>query len=303
MESYDVVIIGAGPAGISAAIYALRKGLSTLIVSQTIGGQTMWTSEIANYPSHQVISGADLTSKFQKHLADYNADLNDGETVKEVKKAKEGGFIVVSDKASYHARTLIVASGKKPKLLAVPGEMEYKGKGVAYCAICDGPLFAGKPVAVIGGGNSAIEAVLQMEKVSPKVHIVNVAKGLTADAVLIEKCKKSDKIEVHNDSTVKRILGETLVTGIEIEQAGKTKTLDVEGVFIEIGLIPNVDFIDFAPKNEDNEIKVDCACATDVPGLFAAGDVTNVIEKQIIIAAGEGAKAALSASKYLQKNY
>jgi len=183
----------------------------------------------------------------------------------------------------------------------VEGESEFKNKGVTYCATCDGPLFKDKKVAIIGGGNSALEAALQMVKISPQIYMINIASDLTADKVLQEAVSKVSNVEIWNSSQVKRIYGDNFVKGIEVEREGETKNLDVEGVFIEIGLIPNSEFTTglSLKKNKLDEIIVDCYNKTNIEGIFAAGDVTNVPEKQIIIACGEGSKASLSAFRYL----
>lgn len=196
-----------------------------------------------------------------------------------------------------------MATGKKPRLLNVPGEIEFKNKGVTYCATCDGPIFKDKHVAIIGGGNSGLDAALQMLAISPKVTMIDVAPQLTGDPIMIEKVKAAANIEILNSAKVKIIYGEAFVKGLEIEKVGKNSTLAVEGVFVEIGLIPNTDFAEIIKKNGQKEIVVDCQNNTDVDGIFAAGDVTHVHEKQIIIACGEGAKASLSAFKYLATHH
>jgi alkyl hydroperoxide reductase subunit AhpF len=184
-------------------------------------------------------------------------------------------------------------------MLDVPGEKEFKNKGVTYCATCDGPLFKGKKVAVIGGGNSALDATLQLMKISPKVYMINIAQSLTGDPIMIESVKKSANVEIFNSSKVKEITGDKFVKSIAIEKEGKVYNLDVEGIFIEIGLIPNSGFDAITKHNEYGEIIVDCHNSTNIEGIFAAGDVTTVPEKQIVIACGEGSKATLSAFRYL----
>ncbi|MFH1721778.1 MAG: FAD-dependent oxidoreductase [Candidatus Altiarchaeota archaeon] len=302
MALYDVIVIGAGPAGVTATIYTLRKKLKTLVITQMVGGQAAWTGDIENYPSYQVVTGAELTLKFQEHLKEYDAQLNEGETVTKIEKVKDHVH-VTTDKAVYETCSIVIASGKRPRLLNVPGETEYSRRGVNYCAICDGPLFAGKDVAVIGGGNSGLEAVIQMAKISPKIYLIEASEGLSGDPILVEKIKKLKNVEILIKTNVKGIGGEKFVTGIEVENATGNRKIPVGGIFIEIGLIPNSDFVEILEKNEKGEIIVDCACKTSVEGIYAAGDVTNVLEKQIVIAAGEGAKAALSASKFISKNF
>lgn len=297
---YDIIVIGAGPAGITAAIYAIRKRMNLLVISRDIGGQTAWSGNIENYTGYQFVTGPDLTSKFEEHMRKYNVPLKEGEAVTAVKKTDEK-IIVKTDKGEYGTRTLIVASGKKSRELNVPGENEFKNRGITYCATCDGPLFAGKDVAIIGGGNSALDAALQLVKIARHIYMINIVPHLTGDRVMMEKVEGSDSISVMNNTHVLAITGDKSVRSIKIKREGKTEDLPVEGVFVEIGLMPNSDFIPDVARNSLGEIKVDTYNRTTIPGIFAAGDVTDVPEKQIIIAAGEGAKAALTAFRYLSE--
>ncbi|MFH2146091.1 MAG: FAD-dependent oxidoreductase [Candidatus Omnitrophota bacterium] len=298
MKIYDLIIVGAGPAGMTAAVYAARKRLEFLIISRDIGGQLSWSGDVENYTGYQFITGPELTLKFEEHIRRFKVNMHMPETVKEL--IQEGKSIkAVSDKSEYICRTVIVASGKRPRPLNVKGEKEFRNKGVTYCATCDGPLFADKPVAIIGGGNSALDAALQMVKISPKVHIVNNAQNFTADAIMADKLKESPVAQIWNNATVQKIYGDNFVRGIELEKDKKRYDLKVEGVFIEIGLIANTDGLDILKKNEDSEIIVDCHNRTNVAGIFAAGDVSNVPDKQVIVACGEGAKATLAAFRYL----
>jgi alkyl hydroperoxide reductase subunit F len=297
---YDLIIVGAGPAGITAAIYAVRKKLNLLVISKDIGGQTAWSGNIENYTGYQFVSGTELTAKFEEHMRNYGIPLKEGESVLDVKKTPSGAT-VRTDKGAYEAKTVIIASGKRSKELNIPGEKEFKNRGLTYCATCDGPLFAGKAVAVIGGGNSALDATLQLMRIASHVYLVNIAPGLTGDPVMIEKIEASKAVTVMNDTKVVSITGGNMVSAVKIERSGKTQELKVEGVFVEIGLIPNSSISADVAKNDSGEIKVDSYNRTNVPGIFAAGDVTDVPEKQIIIAAGEGSKAALTAFRYLSR--
>ncbi len=298
MKVYDLIILGAGPAGITASIYAARKRLDFLTISLDIGGQAAWSGDIENYTGYQFISGPELTLKFEEHLKNFDIQLNLPERAEKI--SKENNLIkTITDKQTYLSKTLIIATGKKPKRLNVPGEEEFKNRGVSYCATCDAPLFKNKNVAIIGGGNSALDAALQLLKISPKIYIINIAAELTGDAVMQEKIKNSNKVEIWNNSRLLRIYGERFVKGVELEREGQIHHLKIEGVFIEAGLIPNSNLSEEINKNELGEIVVDCNNCTNVEGIFAAGDVTNVAEKQIIVACGEGAKASLSAFRYL----
>jgi len=295
---YDLIIIGAGPAGITAAVYAARKKMDILVITKDIGGQASWSGDIQNYTGYQFISGPELAIKFEEHMRKFNFEIKENEEVKEL-IFRKGTFLVKTDKKNYQAKAAIVASGKKSRELGVPGEQEFKNKGLTYCATCDGPLFAGRDVAVIGGGNSALDAALQLIKIANHIYIINFTDNLTGDGIMQEKIRADKKVSIFNNSRVKEILGDSFVQAIKIEEDKEEKILDVQGIFVEIGLIPNSDFAIDLEKNERKEIVVNQRNETNVPGIFAAGDVTNVPEKQIIIAAGEGAKAVLSAFRYL----
>lgn len=306
---YDTIIIGGGPAGMTAAIYAARKKMNTLVLTQNIGGQTLWSNEVDNYLGFQLMSGADLVNKFRAHLKrldDENAlfDLEVKEGV-EIKRVEGGGGFTVETVAGekYETRTVIIASGKIPRKLNVPGEDEFIGHGVTYCATCDAPLFRGKEVAVIGGGNSALDAVIQLIKIASKIYLININPNLGGDEIMREKVEAAgEKVEVLNAHESLEIRGDKSATVLVVKDigSGATKELAVRGIFVEIGSVPSTGFAkDLVKQNEWGEIIIDPQNnATSEPGIFAAGDVTNVREKQIVIAAGEGAKAALGAYDY-----
>jgi len=295
---YDLIIIGAGPAGITAAVYAARKRMELLVISRDIGGQAAWSGDVENYTGYQFITGPELAMKFEEHLRKYNISLKENETVTEVKRS--GNHILVeTDKSAYQAKAVIIASGKKTRELKVPGEKEFKNRGLTYCATCDGPLFSSKDVAVIGGGNSALDAALQLIKIARHVYLINITAQLGGDQVMREQLEKSDKVTIFNQAQITAVMGDKFVSAIKINRQGKEENVSVQGVFVEIGLIPNSEFALEVEKNSLGEIKVNCHNETSIPGVFAAGDVTDVPEKQIIIAAGEGAKATLSVFRYL----
>jgi NADH-dependent peroxiredoxin subunit F len=300
---YELIIIGGGPSGMTAAVYAARKQLNTLLVSSDIGGQVMWTNSIENYPGFQFIEGDALITKFQNQVDQFPIDQKIGFKVGSVKKI-DGGFEVSTDKeGKYQGKAVILASGKRPRKLNVPGETELAGHGITYCSICDGPDFTGQKVAVIGGGNSAIEAALDLIPAAGHVDMVSVT-PLTGDPIMIKKLTAAANLTIYTEQQTEKIFGGNKVEGITIKdlKTGNTRQLDVTGVFVEIGLIPNSDVVkDLVKLNPAGEVQINCACETSVPGLFAAGDVTDVPEKQIVIAAGEGAKALLQAHRYLRK--
>lgn len=294
---YDLIIIGAGPAGMTAAVYAARKKLDFLVISKDIGGQAAWSGDVENYTGYQFISGPELALKFQEHINAFGVEVVMSE-VKDINK-KDNIIIIAAEKSKYQARTAIIATGKRPRELNIKGEKEFKNKGLTYCATCDGPLFRDKPVAVIGGGNSGLDAVLQMIRISPKVYLINKALRLEADTVMIEKAEESSNVEIFNNTTVLSVYGENFVKGIKVKQKDKEFHLNVEGIFVEIGLVPNSECAVNLQRNKQQEIIVDAHNRTNIEAVFAAGDVTNVPEKQIIVACGEGSKACLSAFKYL----
>jgi alkyl hydroperoxide reductase subunit F len=300
-SEWELIIIGAGPAGMTAAIYAGRKQLDTLVITKDVGGQALWSYKIENYPCFTFITGAQLVERFQEHLQNFGVRIEYTSVVRLSREA-ETFAVDTEDSRRFFAHSVIISSGKSPRQLNVPGEMEFLGKGVAYCATCDAPLFAGKNVAVIGGGNSGLDAAAQLIKICPKVYIIEIQDDLQADKVIQDNVSRADSVEVLTSTEVKEIRGDNFVRSIVVRnvQSGKVDELQVEGVFIEIGLVPNSDFVrDLLPLNERGEIPVDCSTCTGIPGLYAAGDVTDVPHKQIICAAGDGAKAALSAYSYL----
>jgi alkyl hydroperoxide reductase subunit F len=298
---YDVLVLGAGPAGLSAAIYLLRKGLDTGIITGNIGGQVTWSASIENYLGYRLIEGLQLVEKFNDQLKEFPVGLGLDDEATSV-SGSPGAWEVRTGKGSCRGRSLILATGKRPRMLNVPGEKKLLGKGVAYCAICDAPLYRGKATAVAGGGNSGLEAALDLARVSPKVYLVEMGAALTGDTVLLEKVAEMANIEVLTGTEIVEILGEENVSGVAVRSTAdkKIRRLDVEGIFVEVGLQPNSKlFRDIVKRNPRGEVEIDSLCRTSAPGIFAAGDVTAVPYKQIVIAAGDGAKAALSAYGYL----
>jgi alkyl hydroperoxide reductase subunit F len=300
---YDVIIIGGGPAGMTSAVYTARKQLKTLLVSKNIGGQLLWTSDIENYMGYQYITGEELTKKFREQMEQFPiVDIILDKTVEKVERYDGSFEVITSDGMTFKGKTVIIASGKRYKPMNVSGEKELVGKGVSYCATCDAPLFAGKDVVVVGGGNSAFTAVIDLMKIAKKIYIINIMDSWQADAVMLEKTKDADNIIRLLSHKVNAINGEKRVTGVTVEsvKTHEKMELDVSGVFIEIGLIPNSEFArDLVKLNNWGEIAIDCSCQTSIDGVYAAGDVTTVPEKQISVSIGEGTKAALSAYKYL----
>lgn len=287
----------------TAAVYAARKKLGTLLLSKDVGGQVNWTLGIENYMGYQFIEGAELIKKFEEQVKQFPLEMEIGQGISSLSRI-DGGFEARTDNDKvYQARAAVITTGKRPRPLNVPGEEKLRGRGVTYCAICDGPLFAGMKVAVIGGGNSALEAADDMVKIAEHISLISLT-PLTGDQILIDKVKAATNLTMFLEYEILEILGGNFVEGIKIRdlKSKQETVLEVSGVFIEIGLIPNSDFIkELATLNRFGEVVVNSANETSVSGLFAAGDVTNVPEKQIVVAAGEGAKAALQAHRYLQR--
>lgn len=283
----------------TAAIYSKRKGLTLELLSDSVGGQVSKTGNIENYPGYERIPGQQLAANIKKHLEDLKVNIR----VTRVAKLDVLGDrfrVTTGDGKTYESIAVIVASGSHWKEMNVPGEREYENRGVSFCSTCDGPLFAGMEVAVVGGGNSAAEAVMDLINIASKIYMI-VRSTLKADKVTADRIRANSKVTIYEGYTVERVNGSDFVESIDIvSNRGEHKKLIVSGIFVEIGLIPNVAFIkDLVRLNDRGEIIIDDHCRTNVKGLFAAGDVTNVPQKQIIVAAGEGAKAAMDAYTYI----
>lgn len=301
---YDCIIIGAGPSGMTAAIYTARRKFKTLVLAKAIGGQMIWSADVENYTGFTMITGADLTLRFQEHMASLKDDLEVKLDVEVVSLEKNITSFVIEDKQGnvYYAKSVIIASGKNPRHLGVPGEEKLFGKGVAVCATCDGPLYKNKDVAVIGGGNSAMDAICSLAKVARNVYVINATDDYTGEALVKDKINSCSNTKTFHSAKVTEILGDTHVTGMKFQKLGEPEQqLDVSGIFIEIGYVPSNEFAGIVEMNEKGEIKVDKDSQTSVPGIFAAGDINDAWGEQIIIAAGEGAKAALAVGNYLTK--
>lgn len=295
----DLIIIGAGPAGITAAVYASRKRMDFIIISQNIGGQTTWSGNIENYTGYQFISGVELTEKFEDHLKHFDINVKLEERAVSLIKADNHIEVTTTKNNKYEAKTAIICSGKIPRILNVPGETKFKHKGITYCATCDAPLFSGKDVAVIGGGNSGLDAVLQLTKIARRIYLIEITSQIIADPVMVSKAQEYENFYIYTDTKVESIHGEDFVKSIMINHKGEKKVLPVQGVFVECGSIPVSDFAKDVERNGYKEIIVNNRCETNIPGVFASGDVTNVSAKQIIVACGEGCKATLAAFEYL----
>ncbi|HYF05193.1 MAG TPA: FAD-dependent oxidoreductase [Patescibacteria group bacterium] len=300
---YDVIIIGNGPAGMTAAIYTARKKLKTLVLGALSGGQMIYSNEIDNYTGFDLITGPELTEKFQQHIAHVKEDVEilSAEVI-HIEKVSGGFSISDKERKKYAAKALIIASGRQPKRLGIPGEEKFLGKGVAVCTTCDAPLFKGKDVVVVGGGNSAMDALLALSRSCRTVYGVNINKELQGDEIMKTKIHATPNIRLFPESELLEISGYERPEKVRIKKHdGGLTEVEAQGVFIEIGWTPSVAFDSLTEKNEFHEIKVNGNLETSVPGIFAAGDVNDCWGEQIIIAAGEGAKAAMAVSKYIHR--
>ena len=297
----DVLIVGAGPAGLTAAVYCARKMLMTMIISENIGGQALESWAIENYMGYRMITGEDLMKKFDEQVRTLDVRF---ELDRLTGLSKSDGIFVANtiSENTIKARAVILAQGNRPKKLGVADEEKYLGRGLSVCATCDGPLYHGKKVAVVGGGNSALQTAVEMSEIAKWVDLI-VRSSIRADPVYIEKLKEKSNITTHLGAHISSIRGDKFLTGVTLKtENGADQDLQLDGVFIEIGWLPNTDMLnDFVEMNDKKEIVIDINCHTSVEGLFAAGDVTSIKCKQIISASGDGAKAALEAHEYLMR--
>ena len=306
-EPFDVLIVGGGPAGSAAAIYAARKGIRTGIVAERFGGQVLDTLDIENYISVLKTDGLRFAQDLEKHVSHYNVDIMNLQKVQKLVPASATGGLIevhIESGAILKSRTVILSTGARWRSMNVPGEEEYRTKGVTYCPHCDGPLFKNKKVAVIGGGNSGVEAAIDLAGVVNHVTLLEFSDHMRADEVLQQKLHSLPNVDVILNAQTTEVVGANgKVNGLNyLDRLNNTNQhLDLEGIFVQIGLLPNTGFLQGIVKltEQMREIEIDAYGKTNVPGVFAAGDCTNVPYKQIIIAAGEGAKAALSAFDYL----
>jgi alkyl hydroperoxide reductase subunit F len=297
---YDTIIIGGGPAGISAAVYAVRKGMDVAMVSDTFGGQLVYTAKIDNYLGLGGVNGIGMIEIFRRQLDQHIIAQDIGSKVVSLEKQGDGFDVVTEEGSRYSGRTIILCTGMEYTRLGVPGEDGLIGKGIGFCATCDAPLYTDKNVAVVGGGNSALTAIRDLLGYAERITLIHRRDEFTADKVLMDEVLSSEKVRLHMSSKVKEFHGDTRLTGLTLETNGGEMELDFDGVFIEIGLTPNSEIAKgVLDLNERGEVEIDLDGSTSVPGVFAAGDVTVIEEKQISIAVGQGTSAALKAYAYL----
>ncbi|PJE51480.1 MAG: hypothetical protein COV29_00665 [Candidatus Yanofskybacteria bacterium CG10_big_fil_rev_8_21_14_0_10_36_16] len=323
MENYDLIIIGGSAAATSAGIYAARRNLNFKIISKDFGGEVATSGEIGNWPGVNETTGTELSDKFREHLKFYGVEPEIGVEVDKITKQEDGTFCITAKKGSgstkagdkvsepgesngstcdYVAKAVIVTTGVHPRELGIPGEKEFRNKGVSYCTTCDGPLFKDQVTVTIGGGNSALESALMLADVAKKAYVINKNPEFKGDKLLIDKLA-SKNVEVISSASTTEIIGDKLVTGVKYtDKDGNEQHLETNGIFVHIGMVPNSNIVpENVEKSKFGNIVVDKNCATNVEGLYAAGDVTDVPFNQIVIAAGMGTTALLSAVNYLNK--
>jgi thioredoxin reductase (NADPH) len=300
---YDLIVVGGGPAGLTAAIYAARRAMKTLVLAKEFGGQAVYASKVENFPGFDLIPGYELMEKMKAQAERLGAEVRNVEAT-EIKKENDVFSVRDKDGGSYESRTLVLSFGAVPKKLGLPNEDKFKGNGISYCATCDAPFYKNKNVAVVGGGNAALDAALLLAKFAKQVYLIHRREEFKAEEVRVSDAKKLQNVEIILNSEVKEIKGEKNIAGITVVNAktGAPRDLEVNGMFVEIGHIVESEFVSkMVSLDLRRQIIVNEKNETNVPGAFAAGDATTVPYKQIVIAAGEGAKAALSAYSYLQK--
>ena len=301
-KEWELIILGAGPAALNAALYAARKGIEVLLLTKDIGGQVINTNEIDNYLGKAETTGAKLIYDFWDHIAKYDVQTVIGEEAIEIEEKNGKKLIKTDNDKGYLTRSVIIATGAQKRHLGMKQEYVLTGKGVHYCASCDAFLYKGQPVAVVGGGNSGLEAAIDLANLDCQVDLIEIQDKLMGDEYLQDRVEKNENITVHTSTTVDQIIGENKLESVIIknENDDSTKELDINGLFIEIGLIANSDFVsDLVERNKTKEIIINERNGTGIEGIWAAGDVTNIIDKQIITSAAEGAKAALRVNQYL----
>lgn len=300
---YDIIVIGGGPAAVSSAIYASRKGASVGLIAENIGGQVLTTNDIENIIGISKTTGAEYADSLEQHLNNTDVEIYLGHKVVEIKDA-EIKQVITDDKKVISSKAVIIATGAKHKHLNIPGEKEYAGKGVHYCSTCDGPFYRNLDVCIVGGGNAGVEAAKDMSKIAKNVTLFEYMPKLSADMVLQKDLYANEKIKIITNAKVEKVEGSQYVTSLTYTDraTNEQKVVNTDAMFVEIGLIPNTDiFKDLLKLNKIGEIEINNLNETSIKGIFAAGDCTTVAYKQIVISVGEGAKAALSAFNYISK--
>lgn len=296
------MIIGGASAAQSAAIYAVRAGIEATVVADEYGGQINNTDKVENYLGIKSMGGPELAERFVEHMREYDVEEKKGLRATEVRKKDDGTFEVeLEDGEVLESHAVIIATGGHRRKLDVKGEKEFTGKGVSYCAVCDGPLYQGEEVAVVGAGYAGTEAAAYLSDVVEKVHIINRSEGYSGEEITIKQVEDAENIKHHENAQIQEIYGENMVEGLKYERDGEITDLEVAGVFIEIGTVPNSGISDLVETDEGNYIKVNPEMETGTEGLYAAGDVADLGEQQLVISAGQGCQAGLNAAEYVKE--
>jgi len=299
----DLIIVGGSMAGVTAAVYAARSGLNVMLITDSFGGQLMLTEKIENFPGFKSIPAVELAMKLREQLNNYKEiEVLEGPKVNVIEKTGNNFLVKTDSKKEFESKTVIIATGKRPRKLKVKGAKELEHKGIHYCAVCDGPLYKDQEVVVIGGGYSGTEEALYLSGITKKVFVLENSSELRGEEITLKQVKKKKNIELIFNSELTEVLGKKTVEGIKFKSNGKEKSLFVKAVFVNIGELPNSDLVDLVEKNDRNEIIINSRNESSVGGLFAAGDVTNIPLHQLVIAASEGCKAAIYVNEYLKKN-
>lgn len=302
--TYDLAIIGGSAAGASASVYAARRGLKFVVIAKDLGGEVALSGDVENWLGIKKTTGIDLSLQFSEHMKAYSPDLKEGYGVTSITKGADGIFTITTEQPeTIQAKSVIIASGVHSRELGIPGEKEFRLKGVSYCTVCDGPLFKGKRTVTIGGGNSALESALMMADIASEVTVLNKNPAFKGEKILLDNLLKKPNVKIVYNAVTTEIYGEGVAKGLKYkDESGNMVGVPMEGAFVHIGQIPNSQMIPSeCEKDQFGYIKVNLDGSTTCPGIFAAGDVTNIPHKQIIIAAGQGATAALSAVQYINR--
>ena len=300
---YDLIIIGGSAAGTTAGVYAARRNLKFLIIAKDLGGEVATSGEIGNWPGIIQIDGLVLAQQFRSHLESYMPEIKEGVNVNSISENGDGTFIIKTSTEEYQSKAVIIATGVHSRELNIPGEKEFRNKGLSYCTTCDGPLFKNKIVATIGGGNAALESALMLSDIAEKVYLINKNAKFKGEQVLIDKVQSKNNIEIIYEALTSEIMGSEFVGGLRYgDKNGTTHELKIDGAFVHIGQIPNSNIVpDTVEKDQFGQIIVNTRCETNISGLFAGGDLTNVAYKQIVVACGQGCVATLTAVEYLNR--
>jgi alkyl hydroperoxide reductase subunit F len=300
-EVRDMIVIGGASAAQSAAIYSVRAGMDVMVIADEYGGQINNTDVVENWLGTKSISGPDLAEKFTEHMREYDVEECTGEKVVDVRKENNIFTVETESGEEFQSHAVIIATGGSRRRLDVPGEEEYRNKGVAYCAVCDGPLYQGEEVAVVGGGYAGTEAADYLSDVADEVYLFSRSGVLKGEEITINKVENDENVNVIREASVSEFQGDQLLEAVEYDQNGEEKELEVPGAFIEIGTVPNSDITNLVETDESGKIKVDREMNTGVEGLYAAGDVNDMGAQQLVVSAGQGCDAALNASEYVKQ--